>query len=1009
LPAARFPVDQVSTNVSAAIVGHVAQQTGTYTIALDTAGQPYSLLATVEGGLEIEDNGIDSASNRRVLDDGSVLAGFLDSPLNGATQTGSPRSDVDAKPKSSLPFEDATRFERTVGPSGPDEAGRDVSVEPGKVTFLGKGIPPWEIDITAPTNANANDTTNADQVVSGGSLGLDLDGAGYTVGVFEAGNGLVRQTHREFDTRVSQEDSGSVASHATHVAGTIAASGIRADAKGAAPAANILSYTSGGAATEIRNDADRLHVTNHSYSIISGWYRGNTSIVGLDIGTQDIWFGDYAASQTESSNFGQYSSTSRSFDSALHDNPKILSVFSAGNDRNDNSNASQYVLFLSSDPGNVDGYSGSGWYLVDDSGATTAPGRDGNNGTGYDSLPRGGQTAKNTLTVGAINDATADPIVGSTLQTTSFSSYGPTDDGRIKPDVVANGASLLSTESSGDAAYGTKSGTSMSAPNAAGSAVLLVQHYEDLYGTVPDSATTKGLLIHTAVDAGRTGPDYAYGWGLVDTAAAATFLSDTADPQITTSLLVESQYVESTLQYEIIAGPDQPVRATLAWNDPSWSGNSSGLDDPSRALVHDLDVWITDESGSTYHPWTLDPANPTSLAVQTTRNSLDNVEQVLFTPPTTGTFTVHVGATGNVSPQDFSLLISGQVDLAPPPSSQWTDTFEIQLDTGDELVVTASPIASLASAAIATPGVAASELLLSLAVADDTGSASETVSAASAGDAVSLSFQAASPGVHLITLTSIVDNAGVAGSGEYVLTTQVLTDTIAPTIDWVKLGSTEWSESFLTAVDADQGLGVVVQPGEVYPWVNVDTLHVKLSEDVEFPTLPGSTEIDPAVVTLSSQTGQNDALTATAVAYDSQALIATITLASAIALDHLTVGITGVTDLAGNGVEGSEWTLSLLPADLTQDYRVSTGDVLVLRTELGRLAGDPGFDPMSDANGDGRISTRDVLEVRSHFADDLPAPTAPSNERAVDSVFAELAMDLAESVIEDEIEAGLNS
>lgn len=82
----------------------------------------------------------------------------------------------------------------------------------------------------------------------------------------------------------------------------------------------------------------------------------------------------------------------------------------------------------------------------------------------------------------------------------------------------------------------------MAAPNVTGSAALLVEHYRNLFnGDTPRSATTKGLLIHTAFDAGRPGPDYEYGWGVVDAAAAANFLTD-ADASVSRSLLQESTY-----------------------------------------------------------------------------------------------------------------------------------------------------------------------------------------------------------------------------------------------------------------------------------------------------------------------------------------------------------------------------------------------------------------------------------------------------------------------------------
>jgi subtilisin family serine protease len=153
---------------------------------------------------------------------------------------------------------------------------------------------------------------------------------------------------------------------------------------------------------------------------------------------------------------------------------------------------------------------------------------------GYDSLPPT-QVAKNTLVVGAIEGITVkkETYDKSDVGMPTFSSWGPTDDGRIKPDVVAAGNNLyapvafvpgsIPPAESNESYRGNLSGTSFAAPTVTGTAVLLIEHYRNLFGTLPLSATTKGLLTHTAFDAGNVGPDYSHGWGLVD--AAANFLT----------------------------------------------------------------------------------------------------------------------------------------------------------------------------------------------------------------------------------------------------------------------------------------------------------------------------------------------------------------------------------------------------------------------------------------------------------------------------------------------------
>ena len=132
---------------------------------------------------------------------------------------------------------------------------------------------------------------------------------------------------------------------------------------------------------------------------------------------------------------------------------------------------------------------------------------------GYDTISDLG-CSKNILTIGAVY-----PNGGFTSPTNviwaGFSSCGPTDDGRIKPDVVAAGVAIITTDSANDYAYQSISGTSFAAPSVAGSANLLGQYYRQLHTNSADllSSTIKGLVIHTA-DAATTnaGPSYRFGW-----------------------------------------------------------------------------------------------------------------------------------------------------------------------------------------------------------------------------------------------------------------------------------------------------------------------------------------------------------------------------------------------------------------------------------------------------------------------------------------------------------------
>jgi hypothetical protein len=177
--------------------------------------------------------------------------------------------------------------------------------------------------------------------------------------------------------------------------------------------------------------------------------------------------------------------------------------------------------------------------------------------------------------------------------------------------------------------------------------VLLIEHFNNEFGfstgSAVRSATTKGIVIHTAYDLtdspATTGPDYTSGWGLLDAAAAATFITNSATPGATDSLF-EATYAGSAWSQQVDWGGSDPLKVTMVWTDPAGTANTGGLDDDTPALVNDLDLWVTGPGG-TYYPWTLDPENPGDAAVRTTANHLDNVEQVLIDSPSSGVYTIH--------------------------------------------------------------------------------------------------------------------------------------------------------------------------------------------------------------------------------------------------------------------------------------------------------------------------------------------------------------------------------
>ena len=474
-----------------------------------------------------------------------------------------------------------------------------------------------------------------------------LDGAGWTAGIWDGGS--VRTSHTEFVTErvTNMEPDEPVNWHATHVAGTMIARGAFEDARGMAPAGQLEAYDFHSDLAEMTaramaapDEDDQFQVSNHSYGFRAGW-------------DGSWWYGTWTPGVQESDYFGPYSSWDADYDQLLYEAPYYLPFFAAGNDRNDTAPA----------PGQPFSYwSGGGWQSTTYDPAIH-PFDDGWKQGGYNTVTFG-STAKNIMLVGAVDAALADGLRDPGAAAMSpFSAWGPTDDGRIKPDVVAVGVDVLSSHSQSDLAYAWSSGTSMAAPNASGSALLLLERYDQLFpGQRMWSSTLRGLIIHTADSLEGTGPNYRHGWGLINAQAAADHLTaHAADP--TAHHLVEAVITPDDPEHEfpVFWPGEDPITATLAWTDPPGPDGWWGLNITNTVLVNDLDLRLVGPDGHIHEPWILDPEDPAAPAT-TGDNIRDNVEQVWIAEPTdTGVYTVRVQFKGDLydGQQHYSLLISG--------------------------------------------------------------------------------------------------------------------------------------------------------------------------------------------------------------------------------------------------------------------------------------------------------------------------------------------------------------
>jgi len=411
-------------------------------------------------------------------------------------------------------------------------------------------------------------------------------------------------------------------SHMTHVAGTVAAWGYTANLQGMAPRVWLRSHIQ-------QAESD---VSLHGMAYPGQMLTSNHPVTGEPemrsvMGTTSLGAKDNNAMR------GLYSVQTSTFDQVLWDYPYYIHFYLAGND-----------------------------------------------GSNYSTISLDRPVAKNSITIGSVQqinrDASGNYSSGGGIS--SFSSRGPSYDGRIKPDFTANGENLRSPNSS--TGNGTKSGTSMATPNASGSTVLLIDYYQQKFpGHFLRSSTLRALLMSSAFDRGNPGPDYTYGWGVVDIYQATQIVKSYAENP-TSRVVVEDELPENdTWSFDYVSNGVDPIAVSLAWIDPK--GDAQTLfNNPDRTprLINDLNLSLIGPDG-THLPWVMPfttgqgttPAYDSNLrntnAVKGS-NFTDPAEQVHIAAPAAGVYTIQVSHTGGLKsnqPQKFSLAVSGLGATAP--------------------------------------------------------------------------------------------------------------------------------------------------------------------------------------------------------------------------------------------------------------------------------------------------------------------------------------------------------
>lgn len=319
-----------------------------------------------------------------------------------------------------------------------------------------------------------------------------------------------------------------------------------------------------------------------------------------------------------------YTNNSRNMDIQTRQLPALLHVFSAGNSGTQNCN------FIS----------------------------------GWGNITGGHKQAKNVIAVGNIN--ALDSLNNS-------SSRGPARDGRIKPEVVANGTNVFSTID--PHTYASFTGTSMASPGTAGTLATIYQAYRSIHSTDPKSALIKAHLLNTADDLGNRGPDFRYGFGRINARRAIQAIENNYSFSDTIS-----HNQSRTFSIEVPANIAQ-LKVMLYYHDYEALANAQ------KTLVNDLDMTVSFGS-VTFFPLILNPApNVSALTSAATPgiDSVNNVEQIVIDTPSQGLYTVVI--TGKNVPfpdQEFFVvydLISNTPVLTYPNSP------EISWEPGSQQII----------------------------------------------------------------------------------------------------------------------------------------------------------------------------------------------------------------------------------------------------------------------------------------------------------------------------------
>lgn len=389
-----------------------------------------------------------------------------------------------------------------------------------------------------PVYINTKDTqqilnTKTHQLYQGGSLGINVTGTNMVAGVWDGGQ--VSTTHELLEGKVQMQNGQTLADpigdlHMSAVSGIIAGRDLSGNSSTLAAGAKGIACDATTKNYDWDNDLSEMTGFAADGYLISNHSYGYSNLNDIPVWT-----------------FGAYNNMAKDWDELLKQTPYYLPFVAVGNEQTE------------PDSGNL---------------------ADG----GFDMIT-GACAAKNVITVGSVNTDNS---------MTSYSNWGPADDGRVKPDLVTLGTQVNVADSSSNNEYtgniDESSGTSYASPAAAGVALLLQQYYHSLFGSYMKSSSLKALMLHTADDAGNAGPDAKFGWGILNAERAAGTIQQMQAGG--SAKLVESDVnpLNNESDFLSVSGisDHQQVRVSICWTDDEGpeQASSDGVDNTASRLVY---------------------------------------------------------------------------------------------------------------------------------------------------------------------------------------------------------------------------------------------------------------------------------------------------------------------------------------------------------------------------------------------------------------------------------------